>query len=240
MAKSYRHRIGRVGRTKPPRQAQQRLHHGPHLILARTARAGHRLLDLVGRVLDHLAPSRGRLSHDHATSLTHSHSRGSIPLEQNPLHHHHVRPQFSHQTPHLRLKLGQPNRPLKPRIGSNNPSRHRPGPNPLLHTAIPAPRQPRINPQHEHPYTTLSPSPTLCVDPQGTSAKSGGWHRAPVVNPERESGCSTSARPGGGTGARFFAAPRQKTAPVTGPAGRDKRQPDSNKRRRQLSQSVSR
>ena len=203
MAKSHRHRVGRVSGMEPPGQAQQRLNHGPHLILARTTRASHRLLDLVRRVLDHLAPSRGRLSHDHATSLTHGHSRRGIPLKQNPLNRHHVRPQFGHQTPNLRLKLGQPNRPLKPRIGSNNPSRHRPGPSPLLHTAITAPRQPRINPQHEHPYTTLPPNPTFSADPQ-----------------------STSARPGGGTGARFFAAPRQKTAPVTGPAGRDKRQPD--------------
>ena len=180
MAKSHRHRIGRVSGMKPPGQAQQRLHHGPHLVLARTTRTGHRLLDLVRRVLDHLAPSRGRLSHDHAASLTHSHSRGSIPLEQNPLHRHHVRPKFGNQIPHLRLKLGQPNRPLKPRIGSDNPSRHRPGPDPLLHTAITAPRQPRINPQHEHPYTTLPHHPHPHRGPSGPKHQAG----APRSQPE--------------------------------------------------------
>ena len=129
-----------------------------------------RLLHLVGRVLDDLAAGGHRLDHGHARGLGHRDRGADVDLEQHPLDGHHVGPVLGEQRPQRRRCSAA----SRWGTGSAGSVRRTPAATaggavcrarPLDH-AVAAPRQPRVDAQHEHGFEPSRP------------AAASGWTRA--------------------------------------------------------------
>jgi hypothetical protein len=155
VAQRQRHGVGGVDRPERRGDAEQCLHHALDLVLVGGARPGDRLLDLVGRVLDHLAAGADGLDHGHACRLGHRDGRAGVDLEQDPLDRHHRRPVLGQQGPHVGLQARQPLGYGQGGVGAEHAGGDgpRPPPGPLDH-AVPAARQARVDAEHEHGFVT--------------------------------------------------------------------------------------
>ena len=153
VAQSQGHGVGRVDGTQRRGDAEQRLDHALDLVLVGGARTGDRLLDLVGRVLDHVAAGADRLDHGHARGLGHGDRRAGVHLEQDPLDRHHRRPVLGQEGAQVGLQAGQPLRNGQVGIGAEHAGGD--GPRPAarpLDDAVPAARQTGIDAEHEHGF----------------------------------------------------------------------------------------
>ena len=117
--------IGGVGRLRQAGQLEAGLHHLLHLLLAGPAVAGDGILDLVGRVLNDLAPGRRRLAQRQPARLPDAHRGADVDLEEHLLDSDHVGPELLEQVDQLGSQGGEP---LRQRIGgrgADHAHRHR-------------------------------------------------------------------------------------------------------------------
>ena len=93
----------KIGRSGYRLEREKGLDHALHLILGGCAVARHGLLDLVGRVLDHLAAGRFGFGQGQAAGLSHRHRRSHVRLEEHSLDHYDIRVMLSDQRPNRSL-----------------------------------------------------------------------------------------------------------------------------------------
>jgi hypothetical protein len=112
-------------------------------------------LDLVGGVLDHLAPALGGHEQRQSAGLAHRHGGLGIDLEEDPLDHDGGRPQLLHQRTQLRVQDQESLCQRRVRVGLDHPGRVGPqvsatfGPG---HQAVAAAGQAGVDAQYEHAF----------------------------------------------------------------------------------------
>jgi hypothetical protein len=101
VAQRQRRGVGGVGGLGEHGQPETGLHHLLHLQLVGPAPSGDGVLDLVGGVLDDLAPGEGGLGEREAARLADAHRRSHVDLEEDLLHGDHIGAELADQVGEL-------------------------------------------------------------------------------------------------------------------------------------------
>ena len=168
--------------------------------LGADAVAGHRLLDLVGRVLHHLAPGAGGDGQGQPAGLPDRHGGAGVDLEEHPLDGHRVGLQLVDQGPQVGVEGGQPGGQGVGRGRGEHARGHhrRPLADAAGQAAVAAPGHPRIDSQDdEHAFETLADRRPGIEHPRPHSAARTGdvpGHRPGTrLSPVREGRQASSA-----------------------------------------------
>ena len=99
--------VGGIGRTRHRGEAEPGLHHLLHLDLVGVAPPGDRALDLIGRVLNDLAPARPGFGEGQSARLAHAHRGSDVGLEEHLLDCDDVRSELGDECGELVAHLGK-------------------------------------------------------------------------------------------------------------------------------------
>ena len=152
-----RRRVGGVRGVGRRGQVQQDLHHPLHLGLVGRSESGDGVLDLVRGVLGDRQAPLGRLRHHDPGGLADAHGGADVHLEQDPFDRDRRHRELVQQTDEVIPELGQPQRELAIRVGTQHAQRDGttvvPAPSIVdLEHAVTAPGQAGIDAEDEHRF----------------------------------------------------------------------------------------
>ena len=110
MAQRQRRGVGGVGGLRAVSEAESRLHHLLHLLLAGPSPAGDGVLHLVRRVLHDLATAGGGLGERQTADLGDAHRGADVDLEEDLLDGDGIGFELGEQRRQLAAQRGQPTR----------------------------------------------------------------------------------------------------------------------------------